>query len=241
MSALTADAIFELIDHSWPPEAAHRAGPWIIRKDSSGSKRAMAASAVEPATPEDLGLAEAQMEAMGQPLLFQIRGPGGALDQMLDSAGYAVIDRCTIYAIEAKEMVADIPPARAWCTWEPLAAQMEIWDAGGIGPGRIAIMHRTTGLKTAILGRAEDSPAGTAFVSAHKDLAMIHAVETLARFRRRGVARLMMQRAAGWCVANGVRWLTLITTDDNGPSNALYLNMGMQAVSQYHYRIKDAS
>ena len=231
--------IFDLIDVSWPPETARQVGPWVVRQDSSGSKRVMAASLASGHAPSAFDAAERAMSDLGQPLLFQIRGDQADLDAALAARGYAVIDRCTIYVGQAQSLSAQLAPATAWPVWPPLACQKEVWEAGGISKGRQAIMDRAPMPKTTVLGRTMDTPVGAGFVSANGRLAMIHAVEVLSDYRRRGVARLMMQSAANWCVSQGVDWLSLITTDDNAASNALYLNMGMSTIGTYHYRIKE--
>ncbi|WP_147126372.1 GNAT family N-acetyltransferase [Shimia ponticola] len=235
--------IFDLIDRSWPPEAMRRDGIWVIRQDSSGSKRTMAASlapgANEDTAPAEIEQAEVAMTALDQPMLFQIRGPSGPLDQALGERGYRIVDPCTIYAIRAEALAAPVPHATAWSLWEPLAIQKEIWAEGGIGPGRLAIMERAGAPKTSIIGRVNDRAAGAAFVSGAGSLAMIHGVETLADYRRKGVARWMMVAACNWCIENGIDWLTLITVNDNLAANALYTSIGMTPVGQYHYRIRD--
>lgn len=239
----TASEIFDLIDSSWPPERMHQEGPWIIRQDTSGSKRTMAASMVLGSDVTDalaqLETAETTMKGLGQPCMFQIRGASDALDDALDARGYAVVDRCTIYAIRAKELAGPIPHATAWWLWEPLEIQKEIWAEGGIGPGRLAIMDRAASPKTSVIGRVDDRAAGAAFVSGAGKLAMIHGVETLAEHRRKGVGRWMMRAACNWCLENGIEWLTLITVNENVAANALYTSIGMSAVGQYHYRIQD--
>jgi len=238
-NAPSASAIFDLIDRSWPPVATSQVGPWMIRQGSGGSKRVMAASLLPGQSLGDFEAAEAAMAALNQPALFQIRGENADLDAALEARGYDVIDRCTIFAAPAADLAADIKPAMAWAVWPPLACQREVWQAGGIGPGRIAIMERAPHPKAAFIGRLGDAPVGAAFVAGLGDLAMVHAVETLAAHRKKGVGRLMMQAAANWCLDHGIRWLTLITTDDNRPSIALYSNLGMNPVGTYHYRIKE--
>jgi len=202
------------------------------------------AASLAPGEDEEAALlhldqAEAAMAGLNQPMMFQIRGVAGPLDQALEARGYAVVDRCTIYAVEAAKLAKPVPHATAWSLWEPLEIQKEIWAEGGIGPGRLAIMSRAGDPKTSIIGRVDDRAAGTAFVSGAGKLAMIHGVETLAAYRRKGVGRWMMVAACNWCLEHGIDWLTLITVNDNVASNALYTSIGMTAVGQYHYRIRD--
>ncbi|MEM1302554.1 MAG: GNAT family N-acetyltransferase [Pseudomonadota bacterium] len=242
MTPSSAD-IFDLIDSSWPPERMRQEGPWVIRQDTSGSKRTMAASLAagedESGALAAIPQAEAAMAALEQPLLFQIRGPSGPLDAALEARGYSVVDPCTIYAIRAEALAAPVPHATAWSLWEPLEIQKEIWAEGGITAGRLAIMDRASAPKTSIIGRVDDRAAGAAFISGSGDLAMIHGVETLSAYRRKGVGRWIMVAACNWCVENRIDWLTLITVNSNVAANALYTSIGMTAVGQYHYRIRD--
>ncbi|MGR3467612.1 MAG: GNAT family N-acetyltransferase [Shimia sp.] len=171
--------------------------------------------------------------------MFQIRGEDTALDAELATLGYAVVDPCVIYAARAMNLAADLPPVRCWALWPPLAIQRDIWAEGGIGPGRVEIMERAGGPKTSILARTHDQPAGAGFVSSTGPLAMLHALETRAKHRRKGVARDMMRAAANWCVSQGIDRLTLIVTVQNAPARALYEGLGMAEVGRYHYRIKE--
>lgn len=241
----TPQQIFDLVDQSWPPERLTHHGPWVIRQDTSGSKRTMAASLAtaqdEARALDDLVAAEDQMQTLGQPLLFQIRLPDGALDAGLAGQGYGVIDRCTIYAGRVADLTHPLAHARAMPVWPPLQIQKEIWADGGIHAARRRIMARASRPKTSIIGRMDDRAAGAAFLSAHGRLAMVHALETLSQHRRKGVGRLMMTAAANWSAKQGIEWLSVIVLNNNLPARALYASLGMQAVGHYHYRIKDTS
>ena len=120
--------------------------------------------------------------------------------------------------------------------WDPLAIMVEIWAAGGIGPGRLDVMHRAA-VKTGILSRHKDKPAGTAFVAIHDGIAMVHAVEVLAHQRRKGVAAWIMRRAAFWAAEQGAHTLSVLCTQANAPANALYQRLGFTSVCGYHYRM----
>ncbi|MGR3491815.1 MAG: GNAT family N-acetyltransferase [Shimia sp.] len=183
--------------------------------------------------------AERAMGGLCQPLMFQIRGEDRALDAELHALGYAIVDPCVIYAGRAEKLAAPLPPVRCWTLWPPLAIQRDIWAEGGIGPGRVDIMERAGGPKASILARIDDQPAGAGFVSSTGGLAMLHALETRAKHRRKGVGRDMMRAAANWCVAHGIEWLTLIVTERNAAARQLYEGLGMTEVGRYHYRIKE--
>ena len=122
----------------------------------------------------------------------------------------------------------------------PLAIQREIWSAGGIGPGRWAVMDRVTGPKTSLFARADDRPAGTGFVAIHEGIAMLHALEVLPALRRRGAAAHMLRAAANWAAATGATTISVVVTEANAGARALYASLGLEVVGQYHYRMKQA-
>jgi GNAT superfamily N-acetyltransferase len=116
--------------------------------------------------------------------------------------------------------------------------QEEIWVAGGIGPARLAIMHRAEGPKTSLFGRVNDRPAGTAFIAVHGKVAMLHALEITPRARRKGLAGVMMRAGADWAVAQDADTIAVLVTRDNAPAQGLYASLGLKPVEKYHYRVK---
>ncbi len=114
----------------------------------------------------------------------------------------------------------------------------ELWTAGGIGPARQAVMDRVAGPKTGILARADDTPAGTAFVACDGKTAMIHAIHVAPELRRRGAAGNIMRAAAHWAQDQGAETLALAVTRANDAANHLYASIGMKVVGYYHYRVK---
>ena len=227
-------AFYAAIDGTWPAARMTRVGPWTIRDGQGGGKRVSAATADAPTT--DLFQAEQAMRALGQTPLFMVRQGEDALDSLLDWNGYTIVDPTNGY-IAPVGTLTDIPIPRvtAFSIWEPLAIQHDIWATGGIGPARIAIMHRAQ-TKTSILARHRDKPAGTAFAALHNGIAMVHAVEVLPHQRRQGVAQWIMRRAAFWAADNGATHIAVLTTAANGPANALYQGLGFRHLCGYHYR-----
>jgi len=129
-----------------------------------------------------------------------------------------------------------VAPVTAIPVWEPLAIMHDIWATAGIGEGRINVMHRATGPKTAIIARGNDHPGGCGFVAIHDGVAMMHAVEILPHQRKQGLGKWMMRRAAFWARENGATILSVACTQANTGANALYSSLGMTVVGQYHYR-----
>jgi GNAT superfamily N-acetyltransferase len=231
------ETLYTVIEGTWPPAESHALGPWKIRLDNSGSSRVSAATAQGPVTDADIPQAENAMRAAGQTPLFMVRAGEDAFDDMLAARGYATKDITNLYAAPVAVVATKRPPpVTSFEVWPPLAAQEEIWAAGGIGEGRLAIMARAPGPKTTLLGRLNDRPAGTVFVSISAGCAMIHALEIATAHRRQGLAQYLTRAAAFWAQDNGADYLTLVTTQVNDAANALYSSLGMTHVGQYHYR-----
>jgi GNAT superfamily N-acetyltransferase len=229
--------LYDAIDGTWPAAEITRAGPFLLRRGDGGGQRVSAATALGPVTAQDIVAAEDAMQAMGQPRLFQIRAGDDALDAHLATRGYVVVDPVNLHVAPVAALATRRPPpVTAFCVWEPLAIQIDIWAKGGIGPGRLAVMHRAKGPKTSILGRQNDQPGGTAFVAIHDGIAMVHALEVLPHQRKQGMAGWFMRLAAFWAQANGASHLAVVCTQANSGANALYASLGMALVGQYHYR-----
>lgn len=236
---MTPDALYALVEGTWPPARSHRAGPWTVRDGQGGGKRVSAVTAAADWTEGDIPLAEAEQVALGQDALFMIREGDDALDAALAARGYRVVDPVVAYAAPVA-LLADPPPdpMGAFPHWPPLGIALDIWAETGIGPARIAVMHRATGAKTAILSRRNDRPTGVAFVAMHRKAAMLHALEVLPALRRQGSAQTILRMAAFWAQEQGADTLTLVVTRANDAARALYASLGMQVVGQYHYRMK---
>ncbi|MCD1624797.1 MAG: GNAT family N-acetyltransferase [Paracoccaceae bacterium] len=229
--------LYNVIDGTWPAAATKQTGPFLLRRGDGGGQRVSAATALAPASNNAIDAAETAMLAMGQPRLFQIRAGDDALDAALAARGYAVVDPVNLYLAPVAQLLTDQPPPiTTFALWEPLAIQIDIWAKGGIGPGRIAVMHRAKGPKTSILGRLNDHPGGTAFVAIHDNIAMVHAIEVLPHQRQQGMARWFMRSAALWAQEHGTTHIAVVCTRANRAANALYASLGMALVGQYHYR-----
>ncbi|MEM9146770.1 MAG: GNAT family N-acetyltransferase [Pseudomonadota bacterium] len=226
------------IDATWPPaEIAERAG-WQLRRGAGGGKRVSAASRIEGGAPvPDIAVAVEALGQWDQPPLFRIGPEDAALDAVLAEEGHARIDPVVLYAapVEALTDAAD-ETARVIRISTPVAMVEEIWAAGGIGPGRLAVMARVTGASITLLARQEDRPVGVAFCACDGELAMLHAVEVLAERRRMGGGLMLLRGAANWSAESGARILALAVTEANGAARALYERAGMVAAGAYHYR-----
>ena len=230
------DSLFRILDATWPPARYVEQGPWLLREGKGGGQRVSAATPKTPVLETDIDVAETGMADLEQPSIFMIRAEDSALDRWLEQRGYKIVDPVTAYVSRVETLVADIPPAEIFPVWPPMAVQREIWQRGGIGPARIAVMERVAGPKTTFLARNRDIPAGVAFVGIHGDVAMLHALEVQPDQRRTGLGRKLLQGAARWAMGNGAGWLSLMVTAANTPANRLYQDLAMTPGAGYHYR-----
>ena len=237
MSLPDAEQVFHALDVTWPAASSIQDGPWIFRDGLGGGKRVSATSALESVSERQISAAEIQMQSREHARLFVLRERDRAFDTALKKRGYKAVDPVTLYVASTADLAERQPPATVFQSWPALAIQKEIWAKCGIGPARLAVMDRAGSPKTALLGRSGDVPAGVAFVSCDGPIAMIHAIEVLPAFRRKGTARRMIQAAALWAQDQSAAHLALAVTDANIPANALYTSLGMTTIGRYHYRL----
>ncbi|WP_159963827.1 GNAT family N-acetyltransferase [Profundibacterium mesophilum] len=239
MSQTAPTRLEHALAQTWPPAATMRAGPWRICAGRGGGKRVSAARALEAGAAGQIALAEREMQALRQPCLFQLGTADEALDAALAALGYQVMDPTVFYHAPIAHL-AEMPPepVSGFWVWEPLQIMRDIWQAGGIGPERIAVMQRVKGPKIGLLGRAADKPAGAAFVALDGDVAMLHAVEILPELRRHGAGRNLLRHAVQWARREGARTLALVVREENAAACALYEGLGMELAGRYHYRIQ---
>lgn len=223
---------------TWPAAQTETLGPLTLRRSAGGGSRVTAATLTgsTPPGPDLLDRAEHIMRDWGQPPRFRISGDQARFDAMLAARGYAAHDPTLFYSTPAAALAVDPPRLATFDIWPPLAIQIDIWNEAGIGPDRIAVMHRAAAPRTALFGRANDQPAATAFLATHDGTAMIHALEVRPAHRRCGVARHMMAHAALWALRNDCHTLALAVTEANVGARALYDGLGMTVTGRYHYR-----
>jgi len=226
---------FAVLSATWPAAEVRRVGPWTLRRGDGGGQRVSAASLDGPLGPP--APAEAAMRAWAQPPLFLVRPGQADLDAALAAAGYTVRDP-TVFLAAPPAALAGGPGARAAIRCEaPLAVMRELWAAGGVGPGRLAVMARCPGPRVWLLGRAGDRPAGCAFVGLAGSVAMLHALHVAPAYRRRGLGAAMTRAAAGWAAAAGATRLALAVTEANAAALGLYHGLGFGPAGRYHYRV----
>ncbi|GGG67335.1 N-acetyltransferase [Salipiger pallidus] len=235
-------ALYAAVDGTWPAARIVEAGPWLLREGGGGGKRVSCASAAGAWTADDIPAAAKAMQLLGQDPLFMIRVGDDALDAALQDEGFDVIDPVNLWLIPVERLTdLKIPRLTTFACWEPLAILREIWAEAGIGEARLRVMARTTGPRTAIMGRLSDRPAGAGFCAVYNGIAMVHALEIRAEHRGQGLGKWMMRHAAQWAEAEGAAWMAVLCLKDNGPANGLYASLGFECVGQYHYRIRQGN
>ncbi len=232
---MNTDRLMQALDATWPAAEVIDSVPgWRIRRGEGGGRRVSAATGSG-----DIAAAEAAMRALGQTPIFQLAA-GDPLDRALEERGYAFEAPTILYTGAAAALAAAEPKkgVRAVQVRTRLAILDELWDKGGIGPARRAVMARAKGPKTTIMARTDFRPGGVAFVALDRDVAMIHAIEVDPTQRRQGAAAAMLAEAARFALANNAPTLALAVTEANAPARALYSRMGMAEAGGYHYRVK---
>ena len=236
--AVAPDAarLMAAMDVTWPA-AEHRAlGPWALRRGAGGGQRVSGASTKDEGA--DPAPAAEAMRGWRQTPLFRVGEEQVVLDDRLAGARYRRHDPVVLYAApvarlaDGRDETARVIRARA-----PLAIIDEIWLAGGIGPGRRAVMDRAPEPKLTLMARAGDRPAGVAFIGLDSEVAMIHAIEVMPPRRRLGAGETLIRGAASFAGEHGAEWLALAVTEANTPARALYAKLGMAVAGRYHYRL----
>ena len=233
-------ALLDALDATWSALERRPLGRWTLRRGGGGGSRA---SSVQPrgALPDDLDAALAevlrQAEAWDQPALMQLGPQDAALDAALETRGWAVIDSNLIYA--APTAAFEPPPLDEGLLARvdaPLALMDALWDEGGIGPARRAVMAAVADPKMRLIARAGDRPAAACFVAAAGEIAVMSALYVSPAFRRQGVGRLAVLGAADWAREVGAATLALAVGEANAPARALYEGLGFASVCGYCYR-----
>jgi hypothetical protein len=240
----TARDIAATIRATWPPERLDRVGPFDVAWGAGGGNRVSAARLTDPAsdgamaTTADIEAVERTQIAGGQAPLFAVFAGQEALDRALEDLAYRKRDETLALSAPVADLAEPPPPVSCFDIWPPLAVQEEIWQTGGIGPARLAIMHRADGPKTCLFGRIDDRPAATAFIAVHGRTAMLHALEVAAAGASQGsgppddARRRSLGQRSGRHPFHGPRH------PYQRCAGRLYASLGLKPVENYHYRAK---
>ncbi|MEM8822347.1 MAG: GNAT family N-acetyltransferase [Pseudomonadota bacterium] len=223
----------EIIDACWPAERIWTDGPWTHRFTPGAGGRV---NGISGDALDQIDRAEAVAKETGRRPSFLLWPHQRELDAALAARGYVIEDAVHLYSIDTAALTAEpLPHATGFTIWPPLQIMRDIWQAGGIGPERQAVMARTQ-RPGGVFARADDRAAGVGFVAAHGNTALLSAVEVVKHHRRKGVSGLILRAAAHWAAAQTCRRVALVTTRDNLAANAAYASHDMEIVGGYHYR-----
>lgn len=229
-------ALVDAFERTWPATAYADAGGFRIGRGMGAGRRVGSARTLGDWSEAGIDAAIAVHRRWEQLPLFRVLDDETALIAALEARGYRGATETAILGTDPARLTGrDIPQVTAFAIWPPLAIQREIWRAAGIGAARQAVMDRAPQPKTALLGRTSDRAAGAGFVALHGDIAMVHALEILSDWRRRGLAGWMMRRAAEWAVEQGAATLGLAVTRANAPALGLYRDLGFRELAGYAY------
>lgn len=229
-------AFAEAFETTWPAAEYADTGGFRVGRGLGAGGRVSSARVIGPWTADDIAAVEDISRNWDQPPMFRVLDEDAPLAAALQQAGYRS-EKPTVNMSAPLDGLTDIPipPVTTFSVWPPLAIQREIWVAGNIGPARQAVMDHADLPKTSILGRTNDRAAGTGFVAIANQVAMIHAVEVRAEWRRRGLAGWMIREAAFWARDNGATRMGLAVTRANTGAIAAYRGLGFQEVAAYSY------
>ncbi len=226
--------LFDVVAATWPAAGQREAGGFVLRRGDGGGNRTSAAT--RAGGPADIALAEAGMRDWGQVPLFLLRPGEDALDAELAARGYLEHDPSRLLSAPVASLAAPDPERRVVACDAPLTIMARLWQAGGIGPARLAVMARAAGPRTWLMIRAGDRVAGCGFVAVREGVAMLHALEIAPAFRRRGLGASLTRGAARWAGTVGAADLAVAVTRRNAAAQALYAGLGMTEAARYHYR-----
>lgn len=229
-------ALAQAFEATWPAAEYADAGGFRVGRGLGAGGRVSSARALAGWKDGDIPAAVRKHQEWGQRPLFRALDDDDELVAALEAQGFRRENPTAIMEIETARLTdRDLPPVTAFAVWPPMAIQRDIWAAGNIGPARQAVMERVEMPVTSILGRIEDRAAGAAFAAIHQGIAMVHCVEVLPGWQRKGLAGWMMRQAAFWAAENRAERIGLAVSRANGGAMALYRRLGFREVAGYSY------
>lgn len=229
-------ALSEAFERTWPAAEYRDAGGFRVGRGLGAGGRVGSARAVGDWRAADIDVAAALHEGWDQRALFRAQDDDSRLIAALEAQGFRRENPTAVMETAIAALTdRPVPPVTAFAIWPPLAIQREIWAAGNIGPARQAVMERVEANRAAILGRIEDRAAGAGFVAAYGGVALLHGLEILPDWRRKGLAGWMVRQAAFWAAEAGADRLALAVSRANEGAVAFYRSLGFREAAGYAY------
>ncbi|HEY4253159.1 MAG TPA: GNAT family N-acetyltransferase [Roseomonas sp.] len=218
-------------------------GPFVLRAFRGGTSRANAVSALDPRPDPDMPARVARIEALhgalGLPLRFRSTplDPEG-LAAFLRARGYTEKDETVVLAGLLAPIARPDPavavleaPSPDWMAvigtaeYQTEARRAEKLDSA-------PLLLATGGW---LLLREDDADAACAAVVVDGGLAGAFDLAVQPAFRRRGLARRILQAGAAWAGAQGAHWLYAQVAAGNAASLATFAGLGFQETYRYRY------
>lgn len=177
------------------------------------------------------------MRDAGQLPCVMVRGPvEAALDDALVARGYLKRGDGVLLAGPVAPLATQVPPLLTAILASPrLALCQALLTAAGVGAG--AVLERLPPPRRAVLGRRGDRPAGIALIAVDGPVAVVPVLYVLPDARRHGVARAMLQRAAGWAEGCGCTVMIAAVDAFDEAARVLLEGLGLAPASHFHYRV----
>lgn len=210
---------------TWPPKSQWREGALLCADGAGGGKRVSATILAGSLDGAEDRIAEAPL----------VMVPTGAQDLEAHlAASHKIVDPTLLFAAPALGLAAK--DREIYLADAPVATMRHLWDTGGVGANRLAVMARAQGSSTYIAARSGAKTVGVGFVAIADDVAMLHAVHIDDNARRSGHGSRITRTAADWAVSNGARILGVAAVAQNRAACGLYVSLGMKIIGGYHYR-----
>ena len=243
----SADRLEALSAAAWPAETIETIEGWRLGFTGGVTRRANSVQSLEW-TGKALGTAideaERRYHARDLPPCFKISPASQPpeLAHALAERGYRAEGEADVLIAEAPTSNNPLPAGlavRLLDTPEPrwIEAAWPASERGGDIPVLLALVGRIVPPSVFVTAELDDAPAGAALAVAEGAWAGITGVNTLPAFRRRGVARAMMDGFGAWARERGAGSIYLQVERGNAPARALYEGLGYQSAYSYHYLV----
>ncbi|UEM23853.1 GNAT family N-acetyltransferase [Skermanella mucosa] len=233
--------------NAWPALASVQCDGWLFRFSRGLTKRANSVNALQPAGRfrDTLGLAEDLYPRQRLPVIFRLSPlAGDEPDDTLHRVGYRRIDETLVMTAALgdrrpadPEVVITCSPDTSWS--EGFAS------ANGISPTMREIHDRMLGsiLLPAAFATVLDGgrAAGYGLAVAERGMVGLFDIVTVPEFRRRGIARRMVEALLAWGAARNAERAYLQVTASNERALNLYEATGFREAYRYHYRIRSTA
>jgi len=237
---------------AWPAAETSTWRGWVLRATEGVTRRANSVWVAGPCGPElDAGIdvVESFYRARNLPAAFQISAAREtpALEARLAARGYrqeGVVDVQSAPVGGVVQSRREVAPeisleVRREVTedWFDISARQGRYR--DVAPTYRALLERIGDRGRYALARIDGTPAAVALLvhDRESEAAGVFAMQTLAPFRRRGLAKALLGAVATEAAERGLGTLYLQVEIDNAAARSLYGRCGFRSHHRYHYRV----